>query len=148
MPDNAPSLSIGQVADRTGLSVHTLRFYEREGVMVNPVRRDAGGRRVYSEDDVGWLTLCTILRASDMPLPVLREYMELIRQGEGNEEERLALLHRHRRDVVARIRRLTECLDLVDHKVGVYEDIIDRSAPGHGCGPRPAGARDARQESV
>ncbi|MEO3782832.1 MerR family transcriptional regulator [Actinocorallia sp. B10E7] len=123
------------MAERTGLSVHTLRFYESEGVMVNPVRRDAGGRRVYDEDDVGWLTLCTILRASGMPLPALREYTELVRRGEGNEEERLALLRRHREDVVAQIRRLNECLDLIVYKVGVYEDILDRPASDHRCTP-------------
>ncbi len=135
MSDIEPSLSIGQVAERTGLSVHTLRFYESEGVMVDPVRRDAGGRRLYSEDDVGWLTLCTILRASGMPLPALREYTELVRRGEGNEEERLTLLRRHQEDVVAQIRRLNECLDLIGYKVGVYEDILDQPVPDHRCTP-------------
>jgi hypothetical protein len=52
MPDTSPRLTIGQVAERTGLSVHALRFYEREGVLLDPVRRDTGGRRVYSDDDV------------------------------------------------------------------------------------------------
>ncbi|SFK95999.1 MerR HTH family regulatory protein [Streptosporangium canum] len=59
-------LSIGQVAERTGLSVHTLRFYEREGILANPVSRGPGGRRCYSESDVEWLRLCIILRASGM----------------------------------------------------------------------------------
>ncbi|MEV5707920.1 MerR family transcriptional regulator [Actinoallomurus sp. NPDC052274] len=99
MPDSASLLSIGQVAERTGLSVHALRFYEREGVLVDPVRRGPAGRRVYSENDVEWLTVCIILRASGMPLPAIRRYTELVREGDGNEEERLALLRaRHRPD--------------------------------------------------
>ena len=67
MTDQPGELSIGQVAERTGLSVHALRFYEREGVFLSPIRRAAGGRRVYAEDDVDWLTLCTILRGAGMP---------------------------------------------------------------------------------
>jgi len=76
-------LSIGQVAERTGLGVHTLRFYEREGLLAMPVRR-AAGRRVYSEDDVEWLDICTELRSSGMPPAEIRRYAELVREGLGN----------------------------------------------------------------
>ncbi|HEX2772017.1 MAG TPA: MerR family transcriptional regulator [Micromonosporaceae bacterium] len=129
----AASLSIGQVAERTGLSVHALRFYEREGVLANPVRRGPGGRRAYSEDDVDWLTLCIILRASGMPLPAIRRYTELVREGGGNEGERLALLRDHQQHVLAQIGQLNRCLDLIRFKVGVYEDLLDRAAAEHGC---------------
>jgi DNA-binding transcriptional MerR regulator len=139
MPETSSDLTIGQVAERTGLSVHALRFYEREGVLVDPVRRDPGGRRVYSENDVNWLTVCVVLRASGMPLPDIRRYTELVREGDGNEEERLTLLRRHRERVTAQIGDLTRCLDLVDYKAGVYEDILaERTGP---C--RPAGAGPA-----
>jgi DNA-binding transcriptional MerR regulator len=133
MSEIAPTLSIGQVAERTGLSVHALRFYESEGILANPVRRGPGGRRVYSEDDVEWLDLCIILRASGLPVPAIRRYTELVRQGTGNERERLDLLRRHREDVTAQIGRLTECLDLINYKVGVYEDYLEQD-----CGSAPA----------
>jgi DNA-binding transcriptional MerR regulator len=128
MSEVAPSLSIGQVAERTGLSVHALRFYEREGIFANPVQRAAGGRRLYSEADVDWLTVCIILRASGMPIPVIRRYTELVREGTGNEKERLGIMRSHQDRVKAQIARLTECLDLISFKVGVYEDIV---ADGH-----------------
>jgi DNA-binding transcriptional MerR regulator len=128
MSEIAPSLSIGEVAQRTGLSVHALRFYEREGVLAHPIRRGPGGRRVYGEQDVEWLRLCIVLRASGMPLPAMRRYTELVRLGDGNEEERLALLRRHQENVIAQIGRLTECLDLIGYKVGVYEDYLDQVA--------------------
>jgi DNA-binding transcriptional MerR regulator len=118
------SLSIGQVAERTGLSVHTLRFYEREGVLAQPVRRAAGGRRMYTEDDVDWLVLCTILRGAGMPLPDVRRYTELIRAGHGNERERLALLHQHEQRIRDQQQQLDRCLDLVTFKIGVYQDIL------------------------
>ncbi|CAM5468781.1 MerR family transcriptional regulator [Streptomyces spiroverticillatus] len=116
---------IGQVAERTGLSVHALRFYEREGLFLNPVRRLSGGRRVYTGHDVDWLNVCIILRASGMPLPVLRRYTELVRAGVGNEPERLALMREHEARVTAQIAALTESLDLIRFKVAVYEDLRD-----------------------
>ncbi|MGW0936826.1 MerR family transcriptional regulator [Streptomyces sp. NPDC002666] len=119
-------LSIGQVAERTGLSVHALRFYEQEGLFVNAVQRGSGGRRVYGQDDVDWLTVCIILRASGMPLNVLRRYTDLVREGAGNAEERLALMREHQERVTAQIGRLTESLDLIRFKVGVYEDLVDQ----------------------
>ena len=64
MPDVVSGLSIGQVAERTGLSVHALRFYEREALLANPVARGPERRRVYREQDVEWLRICTNLRAS------------------------------------------------------------------------------------
>ncbi|WP_328907494.1 MerR family transcriptional regulator [Streptomyces sp. NBC_00234] len=140
MAEITTSLSIGQVAERTGLSVHALRFYEREGLFVNPVRRGPGGRRVYSRDDVDWLTVCIILRASGMPLPALSRYADLVREGAGNEEERLALMREHQAHVTTQIGRLTESLDLIRFKVGVYEDLLDQGdAAAHQChAPSPS----------
>jgi DNA-binding transcriptional MerR regulator len=128
MSNFAPRLSIGEAAERTGLSVHTLRFYEREGLLANPIQRDPGGRRVYRQDDVDWITICVILRASGMPLPAIRHYTELVRAGGGNETERLVLLRRHRERVVDQMDQLRKCLDLINFKVGVYEDVLDQLA--------------------
>ncbi|WP_232664415.1 MerR family transcriptional regulator [Pseudonocardia sp. TRM90224] len=118
-------LSIGQVAERTGLSVHALRFYEREGLFANPVRRDAGGRRVFSEDDVDWLTLCTLLRASGMPLPAVRRYTELVREGDGNWRQRIELLRAQEQRVLTQMQQLEKSLDLIRFKLGVYADLMN-----------------------
>ncbi|UMP02476.1 MerR family transcriptional regulator [Amycolatopsis sp. EV170708-02-1] len=119
-------LAIGQVTERTGLSVHALRFYEKEGLLAAPVKRDANGRRVYSEHDVEWLLNCTKFRASGMPLAVIREFAELVRQGPGNEEKRLELLRDHQNTVRDRIAELADCLDLISRKVEVYEEHVAR----------------------
>ena len=118
------SLSIGQVAERTGLSVHALRFYEREGLLTDPVRRDAGGRRVYGEHDIEWLGVCVKLRASGMPLPAIRRYVELVREGVGNEQQRLAIMREHRDQVIAQIAQLTDCLNLISYKIEFYEECL------------------------
>jgi DNA-binding transcriptional MerR regulator len=76
-------LTIGEVSAQIGLSAHTLRFYEQEGLF--EARRNAAGRRVFTGQDVGWLKVCTKLRSSGMSLPDIRRYAELARQGSGNE---------------------------------------------------------------
>ncbi|QKG23340.1 MerR family transcriptional regulator [Actinomadura verrucosospora] len=117
------SLSIGEVAQRTGLSVHTLRFYEKEGLFAMPVRR-VGGQRVYGDAELEWLYLCTRLRASGMPLPMIREYAALVREGMPTVEARLSLLREHRERVAAQIEELQGCLDLVSRKVAMYEEHL------------------------
>src|SRR3954464_2747712 len=118
-------LSIGQVAERTGLSVHALRFYEREGLLADPVRRGAQGGRVYSEDDVDWLNMCIKFRSSGMPLDTIRKYTDLVRQGPGNEQERLPLLRSHQDHVTPQNEELTERLDVITHKVTIYQQQLD-----------------------
>jgi DNA-binding transcriptional MerR regulator len=130
MSDTPAELSIGQVAERTGLSVHTLRLYEREGLLATEVRRRTNGRRVYSEWDVQWLANCTKFRASGMPLATIRRLAELVGQGPGNEDERLELLRRHQQRILDRIAELHECLDLIGNKVEVYEAHLSRGTAG------------------
>ncbi|MGL5928191.1 MAG: MerR family transcriptional regulator, partial [Dermatophilaceae bacterium] len=91
-------LTIAETAERTGLTAHTLRYYERDGLMLG-VPRTSGGRRAYREGDLEWIMLITRLRTTGMPIRDVRRYAELVREGEGNEAERLEILRRHR-DVV------------------------------------------------
>ena len=133
MAEIASNLSIGQVAQRTGLTVHTLRFYEREGIFPTPVRRGSNGHRIYGEDDVEWLTVCTKLRASGMPLAEIGEYARLVGEGAGNEKERLDLLRRHKENVSGQLAELSECLRLITHKVGLYEDRLAQGTADHLC---------------
>jgi DNA-binding transcriptional MerR regulator len=113
-------LSIAEVARRTGLSVHTLRYYERAGLVVSPVDRTSGGQRRYRRLDLEWIEICTRLRATGMPIKAIRRYAELVAAGRGNEKERLALMEAHRADVIAKLAELQENLELIDHKIDVY----------------------------
>lgn len=124
------AVGIGAVAAQTGLSVHALRFYEREGLLVGPVRRTAGGRRQYTPIDVEWLSICVKLRESAMPLADLKRFAELVREGPGNEAERLELLDVHRRRVETRIQALRECHSVISWKVSVYSEHVTRGAAG------------------
>lgn len=124
-PDGPPDgLSIGEVAAATGLSVHALRFFEREELFLRPVPRTGGGRRVYAPADVEWLALCNRLRESGMPIAELKRFAGLVRSGPGNEAERLALLQEHERAVRARITELNTSLEIIHGKVVAYEKHV------------------------
>lgn len=113
-------ITIADAAQRTGVSVHTLRYYERAGLVITDVGRTQGGRRRYHQVDLDWILVCTRLRATGMPIKTIRRYAELVADGHGNEQERLALMEEHRADVLAKLAELTENLELIDHKIGVY----------------------------
>jgi DNA-binding transcriptional MerR regulator len=114
------TMTIGQVSDLTGLTTHTLRFYEQEQLFFAPVRRDAAGRRVFTDEEVQWLKVCTKLRSSGMPLPEIRRYAQLVVQGPGNEGERFDILRRHEDRVRQQVADLQEALSVIHAKVEIY----------------------------
>jgi DNA-binding transcriptional MerR regulator len=124
-PVPAAGLSIAEAARRTGVSVHTLRYYERAGLVVTNVGRTATGRRRYQQLDLDWIKICTRLRATGMPIRMIKRYAQLVSAGRGNEPERLALLESHRAEVLAKIAELQENLELIDHKIDVYRGRLD-----------------------
>ena len=113
-------LSISEAARRTGVSPHTLRYYERTGLVITPVDRTHGGTRRYHKLDLEWITICTRLRATGMPIKAIRRYAELVAAGRGNEDDRLELLESHRDRVLAQIAELQDNLKLINHKIDVY----------------------------
>jgi DNA-binding transcriptional MerR regulator len=123
-PESPAGLSIAEAAQRTGVSVHTLRYYERAGLVVTSIDRTAGGRRRYHRLDLQWIDVCTRLRATGMPIKAIRRYAQLVAAGPGNEPERLALMEAHRADVMARLGELQENLKLIDHKIDVYRGRV------------------------
>ncbi|MGL5861631.1 MAG: MerR family transcriptional regulator, partial [Phycicoccus sp.] len=106
-------LTIAETAQRTGLTAHTLRYYERDGLMLG-VTRTTSGHRAYREGDLEWIQLITRLRTTGMPIRDVRRYAVFVRAGEGNEAERLEILCRHR-DV------LRERLDAEAHHLRAIE---------------------------
>lgn len=121
-------LSIADAAQRCGLTTHTLRYYERDGLMLTDVGRDSTGHRRYTERDLAWIVMITRLRATGMPIRDVRGYAALCRDGDGNELLRLDLLLAHRDRVLAELARTTEHLSAINAKIGIYQDRIERSA--------------------
>jgi DNA-binding transcriptional MerR regulator len=113
------SLTVGEAAERVGLTTYTLRWYEQEG-LVAPVGRDSSGRRRYTRSDVDWLFLLTRLRRTGMPVRDMRRYAELARLGDRTLGARRALFEAHRERVLARMAELAEDLKVLDYKIDAY----------------------------
>lgn len=112
-------LTIQQVAGKTGLSEHTLRYYERIGLIESIDRADNGHRR-YTEMDIGWIEFLKCLRSTGMPVMQMKTYADLTRAGDHTIEARLALLEDHRRAVLMQIEEMRRYLAVVDHKIDYY----------------------------
>lgn len=112
-------LTPAQMADRSGVSIDTLRYYEREGLLQNVARADSGHRR-YSLDDLLWVEVLRCLRDTGMTIEQLRQYCELGAQGDHTEQERRTILAEHRLLVEAQIEERQAALRLIDHKLSMY----------------------------
>jgi DNA-binding transcriptional MerR regulator len=117
------SLTISGAARASGVSAHTLRYYERAGLL-DPVDRAASGHRRYAEEDLARIQFLTKLRSTGMPIRQIREYAELMRRGDDTHEARLALLEAHRDTVRAHLAETERNLELIDYKIGYYRERL------------------------
>ena len=121
------SYSIAEAAALSGLTAHTLRYYERDGLMLDSVGRSSSGHRRYTDRDLTWIQMLTRLRATGMPVREVKRYAALVRDGDGNEADRLTLLVAHRQRVEAQLAEATAHLRAIDHKIGLYESKIEQA---------------------
>ena len=121
-------MTIAEAAAETGLTTHTLRYYERDGLMLASVDRSTSGHRRYTERDLTWIEMITRLRSTGMPIRDVRRYAALVRAGTGNEAERLELLRAHRRVVLARLAEVQDHLGAIDYKIGLYEGQVEQAS--------------------
>ena len=119
------SLSISEAAAKSGLSAHTLRYYERAGLL-EPISRNGSGHRRYAEDDLERIRFLSKLRATGMPIRQVRRYAELLNGGDETNEERLALLEEHRASVSALLAQTTEHLELIEWKIDFYRERLGK----------------------
>jgi DNA-binding transcriptional MerR regulator len=115
-------LTVQQAAEQAGLSGHTLRYYERVGLLM-PVDRAPNGHRRYARDHLQLLQFLIKLRATGMPIEQMKTYAALIRVGEGNEGERLHLLREPEQRVPADIQALIDNLPVIDKKIEDYWEV-------------------------
>ena len=119
------TLTIADAARASGLSAHTLRYYERAGLL-DPVERNGGGHRRYTDGDLDRIRFLTKLRATGMPIREVRRYADLLKAGEGNDRERLALLEAHRERVLRRLEETAGNLELIEWKIDLYRERLER----------------------
>lgn len=119
-------ISIGAFAQQTGISAHTLRYYEKEGLL--KPGRDDNGRRYFTGRDAEWVAFIKRLKETGMPIRDIREYAQLREQGEATLTPRKALLERHREKVKRTLEQWTEHLASLERKIEFYEAEIGRNA--------------------
>ncbi|MET0332983.1 MAG: MerR family transcriptional regulator [Rhizobacter sp.] len=117
------TLKIGELSKRTQRSVHTIRWYEAQGLMPG-VQRDGGGRRLYQEEHVAWLDLMDRLRLTGMTISEMRRYASLVKQGRVTIADRHALFAAHRERVLATIEDWKVGLTLLDRKIDYYGEWL------------------------
>ena len=115
--------TIDQAAERMGISKHTLRYYEREGLLA-PVGKAANGHRRYTDDDLGWVRTLQLLRGTGMPIREMRDFVELTRAGDHTVADRVEVLTRYREELRERMTADVERMDFLNHKITIYTDML------------------------
>ena len=116
-------MKIAEVSEQFGMSVDTLRYYERVG-LIPPVNRNESGIRDYNELDLRRVDFIKCMRGAGLPVEVLIEYVALVQQGDSTIEARKEILKEQRALLAARIEEMQKTLDLLDHKLDVYEKAV------------------------
>ena len=119
-------MKISEVSEQCGISADTLRYYERIGLLP-AVNRSDSGIRDYSDLDVRRVEFIKCMRTASLPVEVLIKYYQLVQQGDETIEDRKAILVEHRAEVEARMAELQKTLDLLDYKIGFYENAVLRA---------------------
>jgi DNA-binding transcriptional MerR regulator len=116
-------LRIGELAARTGHTVHAIRWYEAQG-LIPGVIRDAGGRRSYRDRHLSWIQLIQKLRLTGMSIAQIRDYAALVAQGRGTLKQQQAMLRAHRVRVEKTIEDWKVALEMLDHKIDYFEEWL------------------------
>lgn len=115
--------SIGQVAAKTGLTVHTLRYYEKEGLLPF-VRKSSSGLRMFSDNDLGWLSMIECLKETGMPLKGIKQYIDWFCEGDSTLPQRLEMFKQQEVKVLAQIALFEKYLQKIRYKVNLYEEAV------------------------
>jgi DNA-binding transcriptional MerR regulator len=118
-------MKIGELAERSGFSAHTIRYYERIG-LVPRVGRDQSKHRAYDASILTWLEFIGRLKTTGMPIREMRRYAELRSKGPSSNAERRKLLEAHRKRVRAHVADLQSCLAVLDKKIAGYAGSTSR----------------------
>ena len=115
--------SIQEVSRKTGLSTHTLRYYEKEG-LISGVDRTPGGFRQYTDEDMEALGLICCLKNTGMSLQEIARFVRLTHEGDQTLKERVMLLREHRENVLARMAEMQKYLDKVTWKLNFFSEKL------------------------
>ncbi len=116
--------TIKEVASKTNLSTYTIRYYEKEGLLPT-VSRDKAGNRVFSDDDLEWISIICCLKNTGMPIKDIKTYIDLKKQGDSTLEVRRTIVTDHKKAVENKISQLMKELKKVNEKVKYYDTACE-----------------------
>jgi len=133
--------TIDEVAERMGVSKHTLRYYEREHLLA-PVGKASNGHRRYTDDDLGWIHTIMLLRGTGMPIREMRDFMDLAHAGEHTVPQRIEVLAHYHAELLKRMEEDRERLAFLDRKLDYYRGVVAArdATPEDVAGADPAAA--------
>ena len=121
----AKTYTIQEAAEEMHVSAHTLRYYEKIGLLPS-IQRGDNGRRNYTEEDLGWVYWLKLLRESGMSIRAMKRYVEITRAGDHTIDERCAMLEEHRNQLRAQIEKLQGYFEKLEQKVEFYQGYKTR----------------------
>ncbi len=121
--------SIGQVAQKTGLTTHTLRYYEKEGLLPF-IKKSGSGLRVFSDADLDWLSLIECLKGTGMPLKDIKQYIDWFIEGDATLQKRLDMFVRQKQKLEEQLSQLQKHMEKINYKIAYYTEIIDGGSEG------------------
>ena len=130
---NNKGYTIQEIAERSGMTAHTLRYYERVG-LIRPVGRARNGHRRYSEAEAAWVDFLHCIRSTNMPIRDMLRYSELRELGDSTLEERRGILEDHQKEIADQIASLQRAFELLNHKIANYREIEQGLRAGELCG--------------
>ncbi|MFT4886049.1 MAG: DNA-binding transcriptional MerR regulator [Pseudohongiellaceae bacterium] len=115
--------TVANMAEVTGLTAHTLRYYEKESLLLN-VPRDSAGRRYYGNDHLAAVKFISALRSTNMSIGTIKDYISLYRQGSHTGHKRMSILKKHEQSVIDHLAEVKISLQMIKKKIKHYEDIL------------------------
>ncbi|MCF6160928.1 MAG: MerR family transcriptional regulator [Furfurilactobacillus sp.] len=116
--------SIGTIAKKTGLSIYTLRYYDKEGLTPFVKRNEASGRREFTDSDLNFLSVITCLKGTGMQLDEIRDFVNWCMEGDGTLDERLTLFEEQKQVVIDQIGDALKNLQKINHKINYYQKAV------------------------
>lgn len=115
--------TIGQVAKKLGLTAHTLRYYDKEGLLPF-VKKGSSGARVFEDDDLDWLLILECLKATGMHLKDIKKYMDLCLVGDSTLQERMNMFVRQKKRIEEQMQQLNKYMEKIDFKIAYYTEAV------------------------
>ncbi len=121
--------SIGQAAKKMGLTAHTLRYYEKEGLLPF-VKKTSSGLRIFSEEDIGWLQMIECLKGTGMPLKGIKQYIDWFIEGDSPLQKRLDMFKQQKIKIEEQMRELKKHMEKINYKIAYYTEMVENGSDG------------------